>query len=89
MQTAAETFGVESAILAESDVANPTTPTPTIATTRARNEPPLNPIKALVDPHSSAIFWIAAASILGLILVTGQVKVEAALGGRAGRRGKR
>lgn len=72
-------------MLAETDIGNPTSPTPTVATTRQRNEPPLNPVKALVDPHSSAIFWIALASILGLVLVTGQVRVEAALGGRAGR----
>jgi hypothetical protein len=89
MRTAEETFGVGSALLAESDIANPTTPTPTVATTRARNEPPLNPVKALVDPHGSAIFWVALAAILGLVLVTGQVRVEAALGGRAGRKGKR
>jgi hypothetical protein len=83
--TAEEMFGVQSAMLAETDVANPTTPTPTMATTRARNVPPENVIRALLDPHGSAIFWVALAAILGLVLVTGQVRVEAALGGRAGR----
>jgi hypothetical protein len=47
--------------------------------------PPENVIRALLDPHGSAIFWVALAAILGLVLVTGQVRVEAALGGRAGR----
>jgi hypothetical protein len=84
-RTVEDTFGVSSALLAETDIANPSTPTPTVATTRQRNAPPENPLRALVDPHGSAIFWIALAAILGLILVTGQVRVEAALGGRAGR----
>lgn len=84
-RTAEETFGVQSAMLAETEIANPTTPTPTVATTRVRNDPPANPIRALLDPQHSAIFWVALAAILGLVLVTGQVRVEAALGGRAGR----
>jgi hypothetical protein len=84
-RTVEDTFGVSSALLAETDISNPSTPTPTVATTRQRNSPPENPLRALVDPHGSAIFWIALAAILGLVLVTGQVRVEAALGGRAGR----
>jgi len=81
--TAAELFGTSSAQLAAIDERDPGTPTHrTMASTEHRNEPPRNALRALLDPHGSAIFWVALASVLGLALVTGQVHVEAALGAR-------
>jgi hypothetical protein len=84
-RTLSETFGVGGADLATETLADPTSAPSPIATTRVRNTPPANPLKALTDPHGSAIFWIALAAILGLVLVTGQVRLDAKLGGRAGR----
>jgi hypothetical protein len=56
-----------------------------MATTDATNSPPTNPFRALLDPKGSALFWIALASILGLLLVTGQLKVQAALSAQKGK----
>lgn len=84
MQTSAEIFGTGGYELAALDAADPQTPPRTIATTDARQAVPEG-IGALLDPKHSAIFWIGAAAILGLVIVTGQFRVEAALGGRAGR----
>lgn len=87
MHTAEEIFGPSGRALAASDLADPQTPMHrTFATTDVRDEPPDNPLRALADPQGSAIFWVALAALLGLILVTGELKVQAALGGRAGRR---
>jgi hypothetical protein len=85
MRTLSETFGVSGTDLASEAVIDPQAGPSPIATTRVQNVPPTNPVKALLDPHSSAIFWIALAAILGLVLVTGQVRLDAKLGGRAGR----
>jgi hypothetical protein len=87
VRTAAETFGIPSEILALQDMADPTTPTPRPHTsTEASLQPPMSAARALTDPQGSAIFWIGLAAILGLVMVTGQFKVQAAIGGRAGRK---
>ena len=44
-----------------------------------------NALGALTDPRGSAIFWIVLAAGLGLAMVTGQLKVSAALKTRAGK----
>lgn len=87
MRTAAETFGSSGADLAAASVVDPQASPSPIATTRVQNQPPTNPFKALLDPSHSAIFWIGLAALLGLVLVTGQFRIDAKLGGRAGRRG--
>jgi hypothetical protein len=80
-------FGIDSDTLARLDQHDPQTGFRTYATTESgTSQPPDSPVHALLDPKGSAIFWIAAAGVLGLVLVTGQLKVEAAVGGRAGRR---
>jgi hypothetical protein len=86
-----EIFGISSDDMARSDAHDPTTPYRTYST--AENSPgalnpPDNPLAALLDPKGSPIFWIALFSILGLVLVTGQIRVEGALGSRVGK-GKR
>ena len=86
MRTAAETFGVSGSALAETQLLDPQVSPYPIATTRVQNEPPSNPFRALLDPTHSAIFWIGLAALLGLIMVTGQFRIQAALGGRAGKR---
>jgi hypothetical protein len=86
VRTAQETFGISGAALAGEISADPQVAAQPYATTRFQNEPPLNPLRALTDPTHSAIFWIGLAALLGLVLVTGQFRVQAALGGRAGRR---
>lgn len=89
MKTAEETFGVSGRDLAQEMQLDPGVAAQPMATTRQQNEPPMNPLAALVDPSHSAIFWIALAAVLGLVMVTGQFKVQAAVGGRAGRSRKR
>lgn len=87
MYFAHEIFGTSGDDLARMALLDPQTPAvPGIATTEVQTQPPLSAARALLDPGGSAIFWIAAAAILGLILITGQFRVEAALGGRAGRK---
>jgi hypothetical protein len=85
VRTAAETFGISGAELASEQIVDPSAAPSPVATTRVRNDTPLNPVKALLDPSGSAIFWIALAAVLGLILISGQVRLDAKLGGRAGR----
>ncbi|HEY2936750.1 MAG TPA: hypothetical protein VGJ25_09120 [Gaiellaceae bacterium] len=87
MRTAAETFGTSGAQLASEQIVDPQSAPSPVATTRVQNAPSHNPIKALLDPQGSAIFWIALAALLGLVLVTGQLKIQGALGlgGRAGK----
>lgn len=81
MWYASDIFGPSGADLARADHADPQTPAHrTFATTDVGDEPPRNPVQAITDPRGSAIFWIAAAAILGLILVTGEVKLAAAIG---------
>ncbi len=85
--TAGEIFGIGGAELAELDKADPqTAPVRAYASTETATLQPASPAtRAILDPKGSAIFWIAAAALLGLVMVTGQFKVQAALGGRAGR----
>lgn len=85
MRTAEETFGISGFGLATEQIVDPQSNPSPVATTRAQNEPPASSIKALLDPSHSAIFWIGLAAILGLVMVTGQFRVQAALGGRAGK----
>jgi hypothetical protein len=88
MHTLDDIFGVTSDDLARADAVDPQTAsvrTYTTAVNSPGNETPRQASMALLDPRGSAIFWIAAAAVLGLVLVTGQVKVEAALSGRGGR----
>lgn len=86
MRTVSETFGVSGPDLAAAAQADSNSMPSPVATTRSQNQPPSNPLKALIDPTGSAIFWIAAAALLGLILVTGELRLDAKLGGRAGRK---
>lgn len=88
MRTTQETFGISGADLAAEQQADPQANPSPIATTRAGAQVPANPLKALVDPQGSAIFWIALAALLGLFMVYGQASVEGklGLGGGIGRR---
>lgn len=88
MYTAKEMFGISGEELAVRDAWDPQTPAQRTVATASKSslEPPRTAVRALADPQGSAIFWIAAAAILGLILITGRLRVEAALGGRAGRK---
>jgi hypothetical protein len=87
VHTLTDLFGISSEELARSDHADPqTAPSRPYATTETQLAAPPKAHQALLDPKGSAIFWIAAAAVLGLVLISGQVRVEAALGGRAGRR---
>ena len=87
MFTAQETFGISGPDLATEQAADPTLRPSPVATTRTQAPPPTNPLKALLDPSGSAIFWIAVAAILGLAMVAGQLSIDTklGLGGRAGR----
>jgi hypothetical protein len=85
-----EIFGPDSDELARADAADPQTPairTVTTAVNSPGNETPHSALSAITDPKTSAIFWIALAGVLGLVLVTGQVRFEAAAASRVGRRG--
>ena len=88
MWTIDDLFGIDSDTLARADAADPTTPLRTYAT--AENTPTMSPapnaLAAMLDPKGSPIFWIALFAILGLVLVTGQIRVEGAIGSRVGRR---
>jgi hypothetical protein len=84
-----EIFGPDSDELARADHADPQT-SPRVVTTAVNspgNETPHSALAAITDPKTSAIFWIALAGVLGLVLVTGQVRFEAAAASRVGRRG--
>ena len=88
MQTAEEKFGPlgNPNEMARAHDENPTTSAaPAMATTTQTNRPAHSAVGALVDPRGSAIFWVTAAAILGLLLVSGELKVSAALRGKAGR----
>lgn len=91
MYTAEQVFGVSGADLAHDFYNDAQTPaSPAVATTEQALAPPLNPFHALLDPSHSAIFWVGAAALLGLLLVSGEFKVAAMVGGggRVGRRGR-
>jgi hypothetical protein len=86
VQTFEELFGRSPASLALESAASPLTPSaPAMATTEATHSPPDNPLRALLDPRNSAIFWVALAAIIGLVAVTGQLKVSAALSAKGGK----
>jgi hypothetical protein len=87
MHTAVDLFGP----LAEPDRAaamsllDPSTPAaPAHASTEATLLPSTG-VHGLLDPKGSALFWIGLAAVLGLVLVTGQLKVSAALRARGGK----
>jgi hypothetical protein len=87
--TAEQVFGYAGADLARQFYSDAQTPSsPAIATTEQATAPPLNPFRALMDPSHSAIFWVGLAALLGLVLVSGQFRVAAMVGGgtRVGRR---
>lgn len=86
MQTIDQLFGLEAEREAAATRANPAVQTPVTATTRAQNVSPSNPLRALADPRNSAIFWIGLAALLGLVIVSGQLKVSAAIAARGGKR---
>lgn len=88
MRTAQETFGLSGPDLAAQQVADPQSNPSPVATTRARNTVPTNPLSALADPTGSAIFWVGLAALLGLFLVHGEASISTKLGvgGRAGKR---
>jgi hypothetical protein len=52
---------------------------------RSTLQPSRNAVQAITDPKGSAIFWIALAAILGLLMVQGQFAVSAKLKSRAGK----
>lgn len=80
----ANPLGNAQAFAASSD----TPAAPAIATTDATNSSPDNPLRALLDPRDSALFWIGLAAILGLLLVTGQLKVSAAVAAKTSKKGR-
>lgn len=61
-----------------------TAPTPAQPATSTL-KPPENAARALIDPKGSAIFWVAAFAVLGLAMVSGQLKVSAAVKARGGK----
>lgn len=72
--------------MAYANLVNPSTPaSPAYASTEATLEP-AEGLRALLDPQGSALFWIGLAAVLGLVFVTGQLKVSAVLRGGGGRR---
>ena len=86
MHTTQDLFGPvfgDSDAMAHARLVNPTTSAaPAIASTEATLRPSSG-ARALLDPKGSALFWVGLAAVLGLSLVTGQLKVSAALrGGR-------
>ena len=91
MHYISEIFGPDSDTLARADYRDAGT---SRVAASAENSPFMEPAsvisasRGLIDPHGSAIFWIGVAAVLGLVLVSGQLRVEAALGGRAGRGSK-
>lgn len=76
-----DTFGFAGAAAGSTGTAS----TPA-GTARAPLAPPANAARALIDPRGSAIFWVAAFAVLGLAMVSGQLKVSAAVNGRAGKK---
>lgn len=61
-----------------------TAPTPATPATSTL-QPPDSAARALIDPRGSAIFWVAVAAVLGLAMVSGQLKVSAAVKARGGK----
>ncbi len=82
MHTAEDIFGPlgNPDRMAAANLLDPQTPAaPAMATTEATLQPSPS-FRSLVDPHA-AVFWVGLAAVLGLVLVTGHIKVEAALRG--------
>lgn len=89
MHTLSDIFGVSSDDLAHANAVDSQTPASSVYSTAEHSptlEPPHSAAAALTDPRNSAIFWVAAAAVLGLVLVTGQVRFEAAASSRLGGR---
>jgi len=71
--------------LAAMSLLDPSTPAaPAYASTEATLLPSEG-FHGLLDPKGSPLFWIGLAAILGLVIVSGQLKVSAALRARGGR----
>lgn len=86
MDSITDMFGIlaEPEALAAANLADHgTSAAPAIATTNATVRPGA---RGLLDPRGSALFWVGLAAVLGLILVSGQLKVSAVLNGRGGKR---
>lgn len=87
MHSAVDLFGplAEPDRLATMNLLDPGTPA---APAHASTEATLLPSEGfhgLLDPKGSPLFWIGLAAVLGLVLVTGQLKVSAALRARGGK----
>lgn len=81
------TFGLNPNALATQSLAHPDTPAaPAIATTEVTMQPANSAARRILDPKGSAAFWIFLAAILGLVMMSGELKVAGALGGRVGRK---
>lgn len=78
------TFGFEGAA-AGGNLGTATTPATPATAKLAPASAGGNPFAALIDPRGSAVFWIALAAVLGLAMVSGQLKVSAALKARGGK----
>jgi hypothetical protein len=87
MRTAQETFGTSGAELAAEQSLDPQSAPSPVATTRVQNAPANGALGGLLDPHGSAIFWVFLASLLGLLLVEGNFRIQTAagFGGRVGK----
>lgn len=87
MHTAVDLFGplAEPDRLAAASLLDPGTPAaPAHASTEATLLP-AEGFRGLLDPKGSPLFWIGLAAVLGLVIVTGQLKVSAALRARGGK----
>lgn len=87
MLSAEEKFGplAEPDRLAMMSLLDPSTPAaPAYASTEATLMPSEG-FRGLLDPKGSPLFWIGLAAVLGLVIVTGQLKVSAALRARGGK----
>lgn len=76
-----DTFGFAGASAGGATATAPTPAHPATSTIA----PASNAARALLDPRGSAIFWVAAAAVLGLAMVSGQLKVSAAVKARGGK----
>lgn len=76
-------FGVSPEATAQQAAANSAVQTPVHSSTEGNLTP--SPTRGIVDPNS-AIFWLAVAAVLGLAIVSGELKLSAALKARGGRR---
>lgn len=74
------------ALAAASQASEQTSAAPAWATTEQTTGPAHSAARRVLDPQGSAAFWIFVAAILGLLMASGELRVAAALGGRAGKR---